>query len=193
MLRACIVLVVASLVACVTINIYFPAEEVRKAAEDIVKDVRGNNGGQSDETEKAKEPEARLQSRFASLLLPAEAHAREATSVSNAAIRRLKQNLRQRNDKLEPYFERGIIGEGREGYVRLLQPEALSLRERAKVRRLVDAENQDRRLLYQEVAKALDIDRSQIDKVEKIFAEQWSETAKSGWPVQRADGSWKNR
>ena len=31
-----------TLFACVTINIYFPAEKVESAAEDIVNDIRGN-------------------------------------------------------------------------------------------------------------------------------------------------------
>ena len=31
-----------TLFACITINIYFPAEKVESAAEDIVNDIRGN-------------------------------------------------------------------------------------------------------------------------------------------------------
>jgi len=40
------------------------------------------------------------------------------------------------------------------------------------------------------VAKALDIDASQIGRIRQIFAEQWSGKAHPGWMVQKADGSW---
>ena len=41
---------------------------------------------------------------------------------------------------------------------------------------LVDAENKDRNRLYEVVAKALNIDPGQIDKIEKIFAREWQKS-----------------
>jgi hypothetical protein len=40
----------------------------------------------------------------------------------------------------------------------------------------VDAENKDRRVLYQEVAKALKIDPAQTDRVATIFAKEWQKS-----------------
>ena len=37
----------------------------------------------------------------------------------------------------------------------------------------VDAENKDRARLYSEVAKAMDIDLSQVNRIAEIFAKEW--------------------
>jgi len=49
----------------------------------------------------------------------------------------------------------------------------LGLKEIRDLKALVGAENKDRETLYAEVAKALVIDSSQINKVAEIFAEEW--------------------
>ncbi len=52
----------------------------------------------------------------------------------------------------------------------------LNLKEKRDLKNLVEAENKDRKRLYAEVAKALDIDPSQTEKVAKIFADKWQES-----------------
>ena len=42
LLWTAMVVIALTLFACVTINIYFPAEKVESAAQDIVNDIRGN-------------------------------------------------------------------------------------------------------------------------------------------------------
>jgi hypothetical protein len=49
----------------------------------------------------------------------------------------------------------------------------LGLKEKRDLKGLVDSENKDRATLYKEVAKALKIDPSQINRIEKIFAAEW--------------------
>ncbi len=176
-------------VSCVTINIYFPAEEVQRTAEQIVDDIRQNP------------PQSKIHShRFALLprllqrveisLGPAVAHAQSETTVSNAAIRSLKDRMRSRNSQLVPYFSAGAIGENNRGFLEIRDTASLDLKSRAELSRLVDAENNDRRQLYNEVARALNIDPGQIGRVQSIFAEEWQRSAGSGWPIQRADGAW---
>ena len=91
MRRRVIVVLLLLLSACVTVNIYFPAAAVQRAADEIVKETWG---GPSEKTEK-NQPQSLL--RFAPLGtlwlgLVREAFAQEADiNVSNPAIRGLRE------------------------------------------------------------------------------------------------------
>lgn len=179
------ILIFLGLLSCVTVNIYFPAEEVRKTAEEIVGEVRG----QTEQTG----PQSLLMKgliRFSGFLVPAEAHAQSETTVSNAAIRAIKERLKQRAPQLAPYFNKGVIGESNNGYVRILESGSLDMKQKAAVNRLVEAENRDRKQLYQEIVRALNLDSSQLSRVESIFASQWQQTARPGWKIEKAPGQW---
>jgi len=169
--------------ACVTVNIYFPATKVEKAAEEIVKEVRQ----QSPKKEEKSPPESELHKwQFVNC-----AYAQEGVlEVSTASIRALKTAIKKRFPKLIPYFQKGIIGENNRGLLEIKSWEGVSLLERAKVKQLVEAENKDRTNLYQEVAKNMGIDPSQLGKVQKIFAKQWQKTAPSGTWIQTEEGKW---
>ena len=164
---ACAVLVGA----CVTINIYFPAEKVESVAEEIVSEVRGTD---AEETDGPQEKEK--QSGLGGTILvfwPASAWAEEVTTVSNASIRALKDAMKVRYQQLKPFYQKGILLEGNDGYLSLANSEGLGLKEKRDLNNLVQAENRDRQSLYEEVAKALNIDPSQTQRVAEIFAEKW--------------------
>ncbi|MBC7360436.1 MAG: YdbL family protein [Desulfacinum sp.] len=180
------------LVSCVTINIYFPAEEVRKAAEDIVGDIRKEPAEQPPPAPSGdKQGMVPRIIRFC-LVVP-NAFAAQEVQVSNAAIRELKSRLARSDAQLAPYFAQGVLGEGADGYVVLLHPERLSIKDRARVTRLVQSVNADRKALYAEVARALKVDPGQIPRIAQVFAEEWQRTAHSGWMIQRPDGSWQKK
>jgi uncharacterized protein YdbL (DUF1318 family) len=96
--------------------------------------------------------------------------------VSNPAIRELKGRMKNRYAQLKPWFSTGVLTEGDDGYVAIAKTDGLSVRDKATVRNLVAAENNDRKSLYLEVAKALEIDASQIDRVAGIFAKEWQKS-----------------
>jgi uncharacterized protein YdbL (DUF1318 family) len=157
--------------ACVTINIYFPAEKVESAAGDIVKDVRGEKANEKQKP--AKDDKGSLLLRSLLAFAPAEAWAQDTTTVSNPTIRALKDKLRSNYAQMKPYYQKGMVVEGNNGYVSLKNTDALNLKERRDLSNLADAENQFRRQLYEEVAKALRIDPSQVNRVAEIFAKEW--------------------
>ena len=190
------VLAALALVAgCVTVNVYFPAAQVEKTAEKIVDEVyqekkeppsqapaetpRSWNDGE------AIRGIARL-ARFG----PAPAFAEEATSVSNAAIRGLKEQIGQRHGELLPFYQQGQVGITRDGYLEVRGTGGLGLPQVAALKRLVEADNAARRRLYEEVAKALNLKPDQVSQVRKVFAKQWREKAQAGWAVQADDGPW---
>ena len=159
--------------ACVTINIYFPAEKVESVADEIVRDVRGQK-----ESDKKKEapPKNDKNSYWMKTLLafaPEAAWAQEVTTVSNPAIRTLKDRLRSNFEQMKPYYQKGMVIEGSNGYVSLGNIDSLGLTEKRDIKSLAATENQYRRQLYEEVAKALKIDLSQINRVAEIFAKEW--------------------
>jgi uncharacterized protein YdbL (DUF1318 family) len=180
----CIVLAFVPL-SCITVNIYFPAPEVRQAAEEIVEETWGAE---------SPRPQATKESSWLRLLEPARAQAQEADiNVSTAAIRALKESMRQRADQLKPFLKAGRVGIGRDGMLAVRALDGVPLREQATIRRLVEAENRDRANLYREIAEANSFGSDRIPDIQRIFAETWIDKAEKGWPIQKPDGTWQLR
>lgn len=162
------------LFACVTINIYFPAEKVESVAGEIVDEIRGQPGGEKEKS--PGDPKDSFLRRIRLALSPTTAWAQEAVEVSNPTIRALKDRMKGRYAQMKPYYQNGMLKEDGNGYVSLGATGGLGLKERRDLNALVEAENKDRKRLYEEVAKALNIDPSQINKIEKIFAKEWQKS-----------------
>ena len=179
---------------CVTINIYFPAEKVESVAGEIVSEIRDQESvkeaepgekqqdlqGEQDSQDKK---DSKLEENTSSLknllfLLHRSAWADEVTTVSNPTIRALKSSMKQRYAQMKPFFRKGILIEGSNGYVSEGNTTGLGLKEKRDVGNLVAAENKDRERLYQEVAKALNIDPSQTNKIAEIFGKEWQKSVK---------------
>ncbi|MHB8053997.1 MAG: YdbL family probable chaperone protein [Candidatus Aminicenantales bacterium] len=175
---------VAAVLSCITVNIYFPETEVRKTAEDIVNDVRGSDKAAQDEIK--KDPVIKS----AGFSLVPRLHAQQETEVTTPGIRALKESMKTRFAGLVSFFDAGRIGETMDGFLKILNEDGFSLQDKAGLRNIVKDENQDRKNLYHEVAQALNIDSAQIDRVQKIFAEQWIGKARTGWMIQKNDGFW---
>jgi hypothetical protein len=156
--------------ACVTVNIYFPAEKVESVAEDIVGDIRGQEA-----EEPAKNDKTSLLQRTVVALTCSMAWAEDAVTVSNATIRALKDQMKSRYAQMRPFYQQGRLVEGDDGYVSEGSTEGLNLKEKRDLKGLVDAENKDRVSLYREVAKAMDIDPSQVNRIAEIFAKHWKQ------------------
>ena len=79
---------------------------------------------------------------------------------------------------MKPHYQKGALKEGNNGYVSLGNMTGLGLKDKRDLKRLVDAENKDRKRLYEEVAKALKIDPSLTNRVAETFAEKWQESVR---------------
>jgi uncharacterized protein YdbL (DUF1318 family) len=176
---------------CVTVNIYFPTAKVEKTAEKIVDEVYQEKK-ETPQPEEKKPQSSRGGGILHALawLGPAPAYAEEATTVSNAAIRALKDQIAQRHQELLPYYQQGQVGINKDGYLETRSTSGLALPQVATLKRLIDADNAARRQLYQEVARALGLKPEQVSQVQQIFAKQWRDKAQAGWPVQTDDGKW---
>lgn len=182
-------------VACVTINVYFPAEAAEKAADRIIRDVYGE-----DQPQPAAEPHSRYESPVSAQalagvllewLIPA-AHAAADLSVNTPAIRQLQADMERRHRELAPYYTSGAIGMTRNGEIALRDQKLVPLQDRNTVKKLVARENQDRSALYAEIARANGHPEWEAD-IRQIFARRWVDNAPSGWWYTDAGGAWKQK
>jgi len=193
MLKRIVFTLVCFVSACVTVNIYFPAAAVERAADQIVKETWG---GPAEPAKPAPAPQSRnlfAPSHFAKLDFVSEAFAQDADiNVTNPAIRALKDSIKKRSDALKPYLDKGNVGIGQDGLLALRSADGLNLKERADLNQLIEAENKDREALYGEIAKANSISSDNIPRIKSIFAKSWIEQARPGWWIQ-SGGNWQKK
>jgi uncharacterized protein YdbL (DUF1318 family) len=186
-------------VSCVTVNIYFPAAAIQKAADQIVEDVHktpSQTPGEAPEQkpEDKKDKSSRAGMFRVALLGPAEAYAAGVdVNVSTPAIRNLKAAMAGRFPQLQPLYSKGAIGETNNGHLAVRDTGALSLKEKADVNRLVDQENADREALYAEIIRANNLDTSKLAEVQRLFANSWRDKSSPGWWIQSDNGQWSKR
>ncbi len=176
------VLAVLFTAACVTINIYFPAEQVRGAADRIVDEVWSERL-----REGAPAPQTNPGSSFLRIIGPSVAYAQDI-DITTPEIRAIREAMRERSGSLFPYLDAGNVGVGADGFLKVRTTEGLDLRARGEVTRLVNAENEDRSRLYREIARANGFP-DRVDEVRQIFAETWRQRAAAGWYLER-NGGW---
>jgi len=183
------------LFSCLTINIYFPEAEVQKAAEEIVDEIRKEEEKKEkkDKDSQMMEMEQAMNSGGGSFSLVSSLYAQEETEVTTPKIRALQQSMKDRFPKLKPFFEKGNVGEGNDGFVKSRDESGLNLKDKAMLRNLVNDENNDRKNMYAEVARAKEIDASQIPRIQKIFAALWIKKAEAGWWIQKENGEWAKK
>jgi uncharacterized protein YdbL (DUF1318 family) len=189
--------------ACVTINVYFPAEAAEKAADRIILDVYGKTPDRTPQQQPGTEPPA-PQSRLAPharpvrvlvyaldwLVSPAQAAA--DLSIDTPAIRQLTASMEARHRKLAPYYNSGAVGMTRNGEITVRDQKSVPLAERNSVRNLVAEENRDRSALYTEMARANGHPEWE-DEIRSTFARRWVDNARSGWWYMDASGAWKQK
>jgi uncharacterized protein YdbL (DUF1318 family) len=192
--RSLLLLTVMTVVSCVTVNIYFPAEQVRGAADRIVDEVWGERAAGSEPAQPAPAPAKPppKPDSFLRILGPTSAAAAQDINVSTPEIRAIREAMKERSGQLFPSLDSGHVGIGLDGLVKVRSTDGLGLKQRADIQRLVDAENQDRRRLYLEIARANGFP-DKVDEVQAIFAESWSDKAAKGWYLEQEGGGWKQR
>jgi uncharacterized protein YdbL (DUF1318 family) len=91
--------------------------------------------------------------------------------------------------------QRGCVGENRQGYVENLKAAACSgaRDERDRVAYLVLVENRDRRAIYEQITEAFDMRKSEVARIERIFAERIHQKAWAGTPLEASGGGWEKK
>jgi len=190
--RSMSLLLALTVASCVTINIYFPAEEIRGAADKIVNEVWGE-GAKKGPDEMAPPPAKKDPgSGFYQLLQPTNAIAAQDINVSTPAIRAIKAAMKKRSGELIGFLKAGNIGLSHDGLLKVRDTSGLNLKQKGQINRLVKEENQDRKRLYKEIAVANDFP-DKTSEVQSIFADSWRKQAQKGWYLEKPDGSWARK
>jgi len=189
-----------SLVACVTVNVYFPESAAERAADVFIKDVYGHDANNPDKSaapaDDSPQSAAEVIKHYlvaglvgaGELLLPRAAAQQVDINISTPAITALKNAMEQRHRALKPYYDSGAIGMAATGLIVLRDPKLVPLQQRNAIKKLVVDENADRNRLYSEIAKANAHPEWEQD-IRQIFAERWVGNAPGGWWYQ-SGGNW---
>lgn len=189
------------LAACVTINVYFPSAAAEQAADRIIKGVYGEEGGSTGEPAAPQPaPHSRLDAPATQtpaliaalewLVTPARADA--DINIQSPAIKTLRASMEARFPKLKPFYQSGGVGMTNGGLIAVRDLNAVALRDRKTVKSLVADENNDRKALYSEIARANGHPEWEAD-IRKTFAERWIANAPAGWYYQNAGGQWQRK
>ena len=211
-----LLLPVALLASCVTINVYFPAAEAQEAAEEFIEEVIGESPAESGgmaATSRGEAgrlvaatlrgdalPPARVFShtewRFDPVgFVIGDAHAQDAIDIRirTPAIQAIQQRMAERfQGTLAPLFDAGALGFGNDGLVVLRDPAKVPLAQRTGANQAVAEENRDRRAVYREIAVANGHPEWE-EQIRQTFAKEWVAQARAGWWYQDSAGTWKQK
>lgn len=221
MRRFALILPALMLASCVTINVYFPAAEAQKAAEEFVEDVIGEapaaGGSAAVEprgvaspgevgalvaaTLEGREPAPRrvfshTETRFDPVgFFIASAHAQENVDIRirTPAIQAIQSRMAERfQGTLAPLFDAGALGFANDGLVVLRDPSKVALAQRTAANQAVAEENRDRNAVYREIAVANGHPEWET-QIRQTFAKEWVAQARAGWWYQDSAGAWKQK
>ena len=180
-------------VACVTINVYFPAAAAQKAAEKFVGDVLGEPIEDGSLFETPGLEGSRLWLAAAGVvdyLIPSAQAQQAEIDINTPQINAIKARMAQRQrDSLNALFDAGAIGFSNNGLVEIRDRSAVPLSERRNLESVVADENRDRKAVYREIAVANGHPEWEAD-IQQTFAREWVENARPGWYYQNAAGAW---
>ncbi|MDE2117284.1 MAG: YdbL family protein [Betaproteobacteria bacterium] len=121
------------------------------------------------------------------LCVSAAAFAQADIEVNTPGVAALKQSMQARHAQLAAFYASGAVGLTADGLVTLRDASAVPLSARQTVNGLVAAENQDRKALYAEIARANGHPEWESE-IKNTFAQRWIQRAQPGWWVQSAGG-----
>jgi uncharacterized protein YdbL (DUF1318 family) len=101
-------------------------------------------------------------------------------------IEKALKNRQSRYHQLQSLKQEGEIGEDNKGYV-------TNLKENTEAATLTQAENQDRRVLYEALAEQNKLGSTGLLEIQKAFAEVQKEKAGPGDMIQSPSGDWKRK
>ncbi|UJF23943.1 YdbL family protein [Suttonella sp. R2A3] len=185
-----------ALASCVTVNIYFPAAAAEKAADSIIDDVWNESAMVVPNNAPVVELGTYSASRelLVGLLnvISADAQAQSVDfNASSPKIEQIKSRMGTRFSQMKPLFASGAIGLTGDGYVAIRDAQAAPMAQRGQMNQWVNAENADRKALYQAIAEANN-QPSWFAQIQETFAQRWISQAPSGWWYQ-SNGQWKQK
>ncbi len=182
-MRIALILVLGAIISlgCARVRVEAPEKPIKvdismrlDIYQHIEKDIDAIEGIVSGSADKAKSEKGNQS--WLSTILPS-AYAQELSpEVEQAAYRR-----KDRRDQLLSLEGKGIVGENNLGLTVIRNASLAD----ASVQGMVNSENNDRMVIYQNVAKK---NSSSVEEVQKLYAKRLQADAPAGTPVETIDG-----
>ncbi len=197
-------LTVFALTSCVslTVNVYFPTKEIKQAAEEIEDRVRSGQGTEGLKSSFYQSPPRKNYLRFALSVGGNAAYAADFEDldidINTPVVKKIIETRTKRYKEIEPYMDKGILGEGMNGFLKIRDPKGLDLKALTQLKKLVKEENTDRENLYKEIllANQLEPTKENMKRVSKVFAQairkkmeagHWYEVKKDEWVQKKKE------
>lgn len=167
---------------CARVRVEAPKEPIKVDVsmrldiyQHVAKDIEAIESIVSGSKEKDKAADKRSMLEF----FISNAYAQEGLGpeIEQAALRR-----RDRLSELNSWQAKGVIGESKSGLVKVILPEKAD----SKVNELAEAENNDRMIIYESVAKK---NGTSVEDVQRIYARRLQREAPLGTPVENLDNN----
>lgn len=177
-----VLMMLLAIAGCAIVNVYvtFPEEKIEKAAEELL----------------APPSQSKPQSMLQRFIFTSTAYAQEVVEVrkdiktDSPVIKAAKQKMDTWREELDSYKKDGFIGETNEFtvVVRNLPSDT----EKAKrIKKIVSDENQQRKIMMDELLKINNVAASEISKFKRIFADVMKKYSPSGTWIQ--DEEWHRK
>ena len=187
------------LISCVslTVNVYFPAAEIKDAAEKIEDRVRSGQGAEKMQSYLENLFPARAHYGIGISLEVPDACAGEEVNINieTPTITKIIESRTKRYKVIKPEMDNGNLGENLSGYLAIRDPKAHDLKALATLKKFVQDENKDREALYLEILKEnkLEATKENKEQVEKLFAQAIRKKMEVGhWYLKDKD-TWEQK
>ncbi|MCR4290600.1 MAG: YdbL family protein [Candidatus Scalindua sp.] len=179
--------------AVITVNVYFPTEAVEEAAEKIIDEIQGSNDAKSTADNSDQQSFFQKSVPF-NFFGNSTVYADEIDlNLTTPAIRKLIDSMKSRNTAIMQFKDQGSIGETNDGMLAIRSMDGLGGEEIRTANRLLKAENNDREMLYKELATANKISLSDVGKIKTVFVKTLKAKAKVGHWNQDEKGKWSQK
>lgn len=95
---------------------------------------------------------------------------------------------RTRMEEVQNLKNSRVVGENKEGYLALREVSAAWKGQEDYIKRVIDAENNDRQVMYSNRARD---EKKSLEEVEETFAAQWRDKSFNGEWIQTPEGQWQ--
>lgn len=167
-----------------TVNVYFPTQEIRDAAEQIEERVRSGQGADGLQSFHFYAPASPSWMRLSLSFGVKEAYAQRDVDISieTPAIKQIISSRTKRYKEIEPFLDSGVLAEGMDAFLTIRDQAGLDLKALTQLKKLMKDENDDRAALYREILSAnkLDVTKENLDQVQEQFVKAIRNKMKPG-------------
>lgn len=182
---------VAIFAGCVVIpntfdaNINVTIRHIQEQADQLLDYVSGKSDALPPIGAAEPEKQNSLMERVIDVLDPVQtAYAAELNETS-PRVQQIANSMKARFNDIEAAKKTGAVGENNRGFLELTKPDAITdSAQRNTIQQTIAAENNDRKALYQEIARLNSDQNLTVGAVERVYAQKRLERAKRGESFQ---------